>query len=40
MLDLKGKAKWNEWNGKKGMSKDAAKLAYVSYAEVVIRKYK
>lgn len=27
MLDLKGKAKWNAWNEKKGTSQDAAKGA-------------
>lgn len=30
MLDLKGKAKWDAWNGKKGLSKDDAMTAYVA----------
>ncbi|XP_069683841.1 acyl-CoA-binding protein homolog [Periplaneta americana] len=33
MLDLKGKAKWEAWNGKKGMTKEAAMEAYVALAE-------
>lgn len=40
MLDLKGKAKWNQWNNKKGMSKMAAKEAYITYANNLIQKYK
>lgn len=28
-LDLKGKAKWNEWNQKKGMTQEEAKRQYV-----------
>jgi len=28
MLDLKGKAKWDAWDGRKGMSKDDAVIAY------------
>ncbi|XP_035212586.1 putative acyl-CoA-binding protein [Stegodyphus dumicola] len=37
--DLKGKAKWEAWNGKKGMGQDAAKEAYVTYANTLITKY-
>ncbi|MEZ4240244.1 MAG: acyl-CoA-binding protein [Myxococcota bacterium] len=29
MFDLKGRAKFDAWAGKKGMSQDAAKQAYV-----------
>ena len=29
MLDFKGKAKWDAWDGKKGMSQEDAKAAYV-----------
>ena len=29
MLDFKGKAKWDAWKGKEGMSQDDAKTAYV-----------
>ena len=28
MLDFKGKAKWDAWEGKKGMSQEDAKIAY------------
>ena len=28
MFDLKGKAKWDAWDGKKGMSQDDAEKAY------------
>ncbi|GFY59655.1 acyl-CoA-binding protein [Trichonephila inaurata madagascariensis] len=38
-LDLKGKAKFEAWNGKKGMAQDAAKEAYVSYANTLVTKY-
>ena len=30
MFDPKGKAKWNAWDAKKGMSSDDAKAAYVA----------
>ena len=30
MLDMKGKAKWDAWKGKEGMSQDDAKAAYVA----------
>ncbi|XP_043270735.1 acyl-CoA-binding protein homolog 1-like [Venturia canescens] len=39
MLDLKGKAKWNAWDGKKGMSKEDAKKAYIAYANGLVAKY-
>ncbi|KAM9307777.1 acyl-CoA-binding domain-containing protein 7 [Gastrophryne carolinensis] len=39
MLDVKGKAKWEAWNLKKGMSKDDAMSAYVSKANELIGKY-
>ncbi|KAM7420776.1 hypothetical protein PAMA_015139 [Pampus argenteus] len=39
MLDLKGKAKWDAWNSRKGMSKDDAMSAYVALAKEVISKY-
>lgn len=32
MLDLKGKAKWDAWNTKKGMAQDEAKQKYVKLA--------
>ncbi|XP_046647376.1 acyl-CoA-binding protein homolog [Daphnia pulicaria] len=39
MMDLKGKAKWDSWEAKKGMSLDAAKEAYVSKTEELVTKY-
>ncbi|XP_033021949.1 acyl-CoA-binding domain-containing protein 7 [Lacerta agilis] len=39
MLDLKGKAKWEAWNLKKGMSKEDAMKAYISKANELIAKY-
>lgn len=30
MLDLKGKAKWDAWNAKKGTSQDDAMTAYIA----------
>ncbi|XP_015279246.1 PREDICTED: acyl-CoA-binding domain-containing protein 7 [Gekko japonicus] len=39
MLDLKGKAKWEAWNLKKGMSKEDAMKAYISQANELIQKY-
>jgi diazepam-binding inhibitor (GABA receptor modulating acyl-CoA-binding protein) len=39
MLDLKGKAKWDSWEAKKGMSLDAAKEASVSKTEELVTKY-
>ncbi|MCQ2816429.1 MAG: acyl-CoA-binding protein [archaeon] len=31
MLDFKGKAKWDAWNGVKGMPQNEAKKQYVEY---------
>lgn len=39
MLDLKGKAKWNAWNDKKGINKDEAMKKYVEYADGLAAKY-
>ncbi|KAK2844567.1 hypothetical protein Q5P01_011226 [Channa striata] len=39
MTDLKGKAKWDAWDSRKGMSKDDAMSAYVALANKVISKY-
>lgn len=30
MLDFKGKAKWDAWEGKKGLSQDEAKEKYIA----------
>merc|ERR1712045_909947 len=39
MLDMKGKAKWDAWNGIKGKSQDDAKAEYVSLVEELKGKY-
>ncbi|CAI5662359.1 acyl-CoA-binding protein homolog isoform X2 [Oreochromis aureus] len=39
MLDLKGKAKWDAWESRKGMSKEDAMSAYIAKAKEVISKY-
>ncbi|KAL3268333.1 hypothetical protein HHI36_007451 [Cryptolaemus montrouzieri] len=38
MLDLKGKAKWDAWTAKKGLSSDAAKEQYIAKVEQLISK--
>lgn len=40
MLDLKGKAKWNAWNDRKGISQDAAKEQYIVFVDGLMDKYK
>ncbi|XP_046750627.1 acyl-CoA-binding protein homolog [Diprion similis] len=40
LLDLKGKAKWNAWDSKRGTSQDAAKEAYIKFVDTVLAKYK
>lgn len=40
LLDFKGKAKWQAWEGKKGMTKEAAQQAYVDLAAQLAEKYK
>lgn len=39
MLDFKGKAKWDAWNGRKDMSKDDAEDHYVDLAEKLVATY-
>ncbi|CAL1270573.1 unnamed protein product [Larinioides sclopetarius] len=39
MFDLKGKAKWDAWNGKKGMDQTEAKEAYVTKVSHLIEIY-
>uniref|UniRef100_A0A8C4I8X7 Acyl-CoA binding domain containing 7 n=1 Tax=Dicentrarchus labrax TaxID=13489 RepID=A0A8C4I8X7_DICLA len=39
MVDLKGKAKWDAWNSRKGMSKDDAMSAYITLGKEIISKY-
>ncbi|XP_076300492.1 acyl-CoA binding protein 1 [Lasioglossum baleicum] len=36
MLDFKGKAKWDAWDQKKGMSQDAAKEQYIQKVDELI----
>lgn len=36
MLDMKGKAKWDAWNSKKGTSQDDAKEQYIKKVEELI----
>ena len=38
-INVKESAKWNAWNGNKGMSQDAAKAAYVQVYEKYAPKY-
>lgn len=40
MFDLKGKAKWNAWNEKKGMAQDESKEKYIAYVDQLLEKYK
>ena len=39
MLDFKGRAKYDAWSGRRGMSKDAAKQAYVDTVARLEKKY-
>ncbi|XP_026865338.1 acyl-CoA-binding domain-containing protein 7 [Electrophorus electricus] len=39
MLDMKGKAKWEAWDSRKGMSKEDAMTAYIALAKGTIDKY-
>lgn len=36
LLDFKGKAKWESWNNKKGMSTDEAKAKYVEVVNKLV----
>jgi len=38
MLDLKGKAKWDSWNGLKGTSQDEAKEKYIAIVDELAKK--
>ncbi|TGZ60540.1 hypothetical protein CRM22_008485 [Opisthorchis felineus] len=38
-IEFKAKAKWNAWNGRKGMSKEDAKKQYIEAATKCIEKY-
>ena len=39
MLDFKGKAKWEAWNGKQGLSKDDAMTKYIEKANELIASF-
>ena len=39
MLDFKGKAKWDNWNSRKGMSKEDAEREYIALADALKSKY-
>jgi acyl-CoA-binding protein len=39
MLDFKGRAKWDSWSTRRGMTKDAAKQAYVDLVARLETKY-
>ncbi len=38
MLDLKGRAKWDAWAGKKGQSREQAMQAYVALVDRLVGK--
>merc|ERR1712107_748296 len=37
MLDLKGKAKWDSWDSKKGMTKEDAMKQYINFVRQLLR---
>lgn len=39
MFDFKGRAKWNAWNEKKGLSVDIAKKEYIRFIDGLKVKY-
>ncbi|XP_013871114.1 acyl-CoA-binding domain-containing protein 7 [Austrofundulus limnaeus] len=39
MLDPTGKAKWEAWESRKGMSKEDAMSMYITHAKDIISKY-
>ena len=39
MLDFKGKAKWDAWNGKKGMDQSKAKEEYITFSKKMMEKH-
>jgi diazepam-binding inhibitor (GABA receptor modulator, acyl-CoA-binding protein) len=39
MIDFKGRAKYDSWQGKKGVSKDSAMQSYVALVEKLTKKY-
>ena len=39
MFDLKGKYKWDNWNSRKGMSKEDAEAKYIEMVKGLMGKY-
>ena len=39
MLDFKGKAKWDAWNGKKGNDKHGSEVAYIKLVSELCNTY-
>merc|ERR1739847_207836 len=39
MLDFKGKAKWDSWKSKEGISQDEAKEKYIAYSKEMVEKH-
>ena len=39
MLDFTGKAKWDAWNAKKGLSKHDAEVGYITLVQSLVDKY-
>ncbi|XP_001845393.2 acyl-CoA-binding protein [Culex quinquefasciatus] len=39
LLDFKGKSKWEAWNGRKGMTQDEAKQAYVDKVAQLVEQH-
>ena len=38
MLDIKGRAKWDAWSGKKGLTREQAMEAYVALVDRLVGK--
>lgn len=38
-MDFKGKAKWDNWNSRKGLSKEAAEQAYIQLVDTLKEKH-
>ena len=39
MFDFKGKYKWDNWNSRKGMSKEDAEKKYIELVQTLLGKY-
>jgi diazepam-binding inhibitor (GABA receptor modulating acyl-CoA-binding protein) len=38
MLDIKGRAKWDAWSGKKGLGREPAMAAYIALVDRLVGK--